>query len=57
MEKIIFASGDYPYFGGAATNIYGLVKWMAGMVGSEVYYYDGCEEMNILTGKSKEELE
>lgn len=27
MEKIIFASGDYPYFGGAATNIYGLVKY------------------------------
>lgn len=27
MEKIIFASGDYPYFGGAATNVYALVKY------------------------------
>lgn len=28
MKKIIFCSGDYPYFGGAATNIYALVKWI-----------------------------
>ena len=27
MEKIIFASGDYPFFGGAATNVYALVKY------------------------------
>ena len=26
MNKIIFASGDYPMFGGAATNIYALTK-------------------------------
>jgi len=27
MKKLIFASGDYPFFGGAATNIYALVKY------------------------------
>ena len=26
-KKIIFASGDYPFFGGAATNVYALVKY------------------------------
>lgn len=26
-KKVIFASGDYPFFGGAATNIYALTKW------------------------------
>jgi glycosyltransferase involved in cell wall biosynthesis len=28
MKKIIFASGDFPLFGGAATNIYALTKWL-----------------------------
>ena len=27
-QKIIFASGDFPLFGGAATNIYALSKWL-----------------------------
>ena len=26
-KRIIFASGDYPFFGGAATNVYALVKY------------------------------
>ena len=28
MKKIIFASGDFPLFGGAATNVYALTKWL-----------------------------
>jgi glycosyltransferase involved in cell wall biosynthesis len=28
MKKILFGSGDFPYFGGAATNIYALTKWL-----------------------------
>lgn len=28
MNNIIFASGDYPFFGGAATNVYALVKYL-----------------------------
>lgn len=27
-KKIIFASGDFPLFGGAATNVYALTKWL-----------------------------
>ncbi len=27
-KKIVFASGDFPLFGGAATNIYALTKWL-----------------------------
>jgi glycosyltransferase involved in cell wall biosynthesis len=27
MKRLIFASGDYPFFGGAATNVYALVKY------------------------------
>jgi glycosyltransferase involved in cell wall biosynthesis len=26
-KRIIFASGDYPFFGGAATNVYALIKY------------------------------
>jgi glycosyltransferase involved in cell wall biosynthesis len=28
MKKVIFASGDFPLFGGAATNVYALTKWL-----------------------------
>lgn len=51
-KKIIFGSGDYPMFGGAATNIYALSKWI-----NTKYKYKSMCIFNYPEFLSKKELD
>ena len=42
---------DYTCLDDARNYVFGIIKWIAGFVGTEVYYYDGAISINIITNE------